>query len=181
MSDTFIITVLSFALVLAVVASLLVWVILPALRDDEKEEDEEITLDDYIHQINSVNRSGYDFDLDQQDQIDANAAKIARIKAALAATALVNPSLLATTATTSTAGTAATAANTAASHAGVSQAALQRSPGGSDAAERGLPKATVADVGSDKVWTITDGVFKYRAKQTEKQVCTGASCYNVQS
>ena len=82
MAETFVITVLSFALVLAVVASLLIWVILPALKDDEekKEEEEEITLSDYIDQINHLNHRALDKHNSQQDAIEDNAEEIQNLK-----------------------------------------------------------------------------------------------------
>ena len=80
MAETFVITVISFALVLAVVASLLVWVILPALDEDTDEKHTKtLTLNDYIDQINSGNISAYSYDALQQDLINENSKKIAAL------------------------------------------------------------------------------------------------------
>lgn len=87
MGETFIITVLSFALVLAVIASLLVWVILPAIKDEDTEETKvkELTLSDYIDDINEINKSAFEFDQEQQEDIDTNTKEIAKIQANLTA------------------------------------------------------------------------------------------------
>lgn len=86
MAETFVITVLSFALVLAVVAALLVWVILPALKEEDDEtKTKELTLSDYIDEINFVHDSAKHYDMDQQDTIDNNAEEIQKIKADMAA------------------------------------------------------------------------------------------------
>lgn len=91
MAETFIITVLSFALVLAVIASLLVWVILPAIKDEETEETKvkELTLSDYIDDINKINKSAYEFDQEQQEDIDTNTETIAQIQEDLDAVAVL--------------------------------------------------------------------------------------------
>lgn len=81
MAETFVITVLSFGLVLAVVASLLVWVILPALDEDKDDKKKaKLTLDDYIDQINSGNISAYSYDTLQQKAIEENSEKISDLE-----------------------------------------------------------------------------------------------------
>lgn len=81
MAETFVITVLSFGLVLAVVAALLVWVILPALNEeDEESKTKELTLADYIDDINRINESAYNYDTDQQKAINANANAIKELQ-----------------------------------------------------------------------------------------------------
>lgn len=100
MAETFIITVLSFALVLAVIASLLVWVIMPAIKEDEEETEKskvkELTLSDYIDDINKINKSAFEFDQDQQKEIDTNTDTIAEIQEDLETVAgLATVSLLA--------------------------------------------------------------------------------------
>lgn len=84
MAETFVITVLSFALVLAVVAALLVWVILPALNEDEETKTKELTIADYIDDINAINESAYDYDTDQQKAIEDNADDIQELRDDLA-------------------------------------------------------------------------------------------------
>ena len=85
MAETFVITVLSFALVLAVVAALLVWVILPALNEeDEESKTKELTITDYIDDINAINESAYTYDTTQQQAIDDNAKDIQELKDDLA-------------------------------------------------------------------------------------------------
>ena len=79
MAETFVITVLSFGLVLAVVAALLVWVILPALNEEE-EKTKDLTLADYIDQINTHNTAAYHYDSEQQEAIEDNADEIENIK-----------------------------------------------------------------------------------------------------
>jgi cell division septation protein DedD len=83
MGETFIITVLSFVLVLALIASLLVWVILSAIKDDDEDEEDkkdrkvkQLALSDYIDDINEINKSAYDFDQEQQEDIEANTENI---------------------------------------------------------------------------------------------------------
>jgi len=86
MNDTFIITVLSFALVLAVVASLFVWVILPALEEEgivQGNNSIQELQDDVEEKVNSINRKAYQYDLDQQAVIDRNKADILQLKTRL--------------------------------------------------------------------------------------------------
>lgn len=86
MNDTFIITVLSFALVLAVVASLFVWVILPALEEEgivQGNNTIQELQDDVEEKVNSINRKAYQYDLDQQAVIDRNKADIQALKSRL--------------------------------------------------------------------------------------------------
>lgn len=88
MNDTFIITVLSFALVLAVVASLFVWVILPALEEEgivTKKGNNSIQelQDDVEDSINKINRQAYQYDIDQQAVIDKNKADILALQTRL--------------------------------------------------------------------------------------------------
>jgi len=93
MGETFVITVLSFALVLAVVAALLVWVILPALNEDEDAETKtkELTIADYIDDINAINESAYDYDTEQQKAIEDNADDIQELRDDIASMSTAAP------------------------------------------------------------------------------------------
>eukprot|EP00873_Tetraselmis_striata_P027059 jgi/Tetstr1/447323/TSEL_034760.t1 len=148
MAEAFIITVLSFALVLAVIASLLVWVIMPAIKDEDAEDSEgqvkKLTLSDYIDDINKINKSAYEFDQEQQGDIEANADDIEQLQEDLEAVASTSTSTEAT-----------------------SSALLQGTGGVSTS------NAANAQF-QNGVWTISSGDLTFKSTPTE--VCVNGVC-----
>lgn len=149
--ETFVVTVLSFALVVAVIAALLLWVVLPAIRDDGTDEEgskksKKLTMSDYIDRINAINRSAYNYDLAQQDDIDKNREDIEENRDDIHELQS-NFSRLSTTQAPHPAGVP------------TSSAASAQFSGGT--------------------WTISQGGFEYKA--LPYQVCMGGTCFDIGS
>jgi hypothetical protein len=169
MNDTFIITVLSFALVLAVVASLFVWVILPALEEEgvvQGNNSIQELQDDVEEKVNSINRKAYQYDLDQQAVIDKNKADILQLKTRLDThVAATGPGThVPATQTTSGVTTVTNAASPVQLRSnGVSS---MTSPNGLNSTT-GVSAANQATVSfTDGTWTIHQGDVSYKANQT---------------
>lgn len=64
--------VLVFVLITAVVSALLAFVILPSISSARQEGEgmRELTIADYVDDINAVNKSGYDYDMAQDKRMD---------------------------------------------------------------------------------------------------------------
>ena len=195
MNDTFIITVLSFALVLAVVASLFVWVILPALEEEgivQGNNSIQELQDDVEEKVNSINRKAYQYDLDQQAVIDKNKADILQLKTRLdshvvatgvgshvasSGTVVPPPSSLTTTPPSSL---TTTSPNSSIATQGQGQGqvrtfeSVNASPQNSSYSlqnalntQTGVSAANQATVSfTDGTWTIQQGDVSYKANQT---------------
>lgn len=153
MSDNsrFYITALSFALVLAVVISLLTWVILPALEEEEKNSEEKKVLSDYIEDINNVNLTAYRYDQEQQKHIDLNAKEIQRLKEQMSS----RPALAKQNAAT--------------------DAVLREILARASTNTSGVSKANQADVTFSKgTWNIKQGGITFKTKPTE--MCVNGVC-----
>ena len=66
------IMVLVFVLITAVVAALIAFVVLPSISEAREAGDDlkELTMADYVADINAVNKAGYDYDMHQDQRID---------------------------------------------------------------------------------------------------------------
>ena len=186
MNDTFIITVLSFALVLAVVASLFVWVILPALEEEgivQGNNTIQELQDDVEEKVNSINRKAYQYDLDQQAVIDRNKADIQALKTRLDSHVIATGVGTHVAPSTQVTGTSTPAhVSTNVNSPGQSQAQTQvrtfesvnTSPHNSSTSlqnalntQMGVSAANQATVSfSDGTWTIQQGDVSYKANQT---------------
>lgn len=64
--------VLVFVLITAVVAALIAFVVLPSMSEAREagEDLNELTIADYVADINAVNKAGYDYDMQQDTRID---------------------------------------------------------------------------------------------------------------
>nr|WRJ69926.1 hypothetical protein TetV2_00481 [Oceanusvirus sp.] len=71
--DSAVIVLLVFVLITAVVSALVAFVVVPSLSEsrEEGENVNQLTIADYVTDINAANRSGYDRDLVQDNRIDA--------------------------------------------------------------------------------------------------------------